>query len=95
MLNRVGSLVLAVCLACGGAEAPAQPKHPQIFDFSASPASLPYGGGTVNLSWSATNDVSLSIDQNVGDVTEHAALCAHVRSVGASARAVVLVVNVT
>lgn len=41
---------------------------PNILSFSAIPASLPYGGGTVNLSWATTDATSLSIS-GVGTVT--------------------------
>ncbi len=36
--------------------------------FSASPSSLPAGGGSVTLSWTSTNATSASIDQGIGTV---------------------------
>ena len=46
----------------------AQPA-PVIASFTATPASLPAGGGSVTLSWTATNATTLSIDNGVGVVT--------------------------
>ncbi len=42
---------------------------PSLANFNAAPASLPSGGGSVNLTWNATNASTLSIDNGVGDVT--------------------------
>jgi hypothetical protein len=45
------------------------PAAPTITSFTATPSSLPVGGGDVNLSWATTGATTLSIDQNVGTVT--------------------------
>ena len=42
---------------------------PTIESFSAAPASLPTGGGSVTLSWASTGASTLSIDNGVGVVT--------------------------
>jgi len=42
---------------------------PTIGSFTATPASLPVGGGSVTLSWATTNATTLSIDNGVGAVT--------------------------
>ena len=42
---------------------------PTIESFTATPSSLPAGGGQVTLSWKTTGASSLSIDQGVGNVT--------------------------
>jgi Protein of unknown function (DUF1565) len=42
---------------------------PSLANFNATPAALPSGGGSVNLTWNATNASTLSIDNGVGDVT--------------------------
>lgn len=42
---------------------------PVITSFSADPANLPAGGGSVTLAWEVTGATTLSIDQGVGDVT--------------------------
>jgi len=41
---------------------------PTLAGFTATPATLPYGGGSTTLSWSATDAATLDIDNNVGDV---------------------------
>jgi hypothetical protein len=48
---------------------PTATNPPIIASFAALPASLPFGGGLTNLSWTVTGANSLSIDQGVGDVT--------------------------
>ncbi len=56
------SLLLALILtAC--------PTGPSISSFTATPSSLPAGGGSVKLEWTTTNADSLSIDQGVGAVS--------------------------
>jgi hypothetical protein len=40
-----------------------------IVSFTATPASLPAGGGSTTLAWNVTGASSLSIDDGVGDVT--------------------------
>ena len=42
---------------------------PTLSAFSASPATVPYGGGNSTLSWSASGADTLTIDNGVGDVT--------------------------
>jgi hypothetical protein len=42
---------------------------PTIASFTASPKTLPIGGGTVNLEWTVVGATSTSIDQGVGDVS--------------------------
>ena len=42
---------------------------PVITSFTATPASLPIGGGSTTLAWSVSGATSLSIDGGVGDVT--------------------------
>jgi len=55
-------------LGCGGSGSQSG-AGPSITSFTATPASLPAGGGNVTLSWSVTGGNSLSIDQGVGDVS--------------------------
>jgi hypothetical protein len=47
----------------------AAPAGPVISSFSASPGTLPTGGGKATLSWSVTGATSLSIDNGVGTVS--------------------------
>ena len=47
----------------------AAPAAPAITSFTATPASLPLGGGSVTLTWTATGATALSIDHGVGDVS--------------------------
>ena len=63
--------LVAVLLACGGdTQKVAHPKaKPTVSGFTATPATLPYGGGSVTLSWIATEAASLAISPDVGDVT--------------------------
>ncbi len=42
---------------------------PTLTGFTATPASLPFGGGTVHFAWTATDAVSLAITPGVGDVS--------------------------
>ncbi|HWK85622.1 MAG TPA: DUF1565 domain-containing protein [Caldimonas sp.] len=46
----------------------AAPVAPTITSFTATPASLPLGGGSVTLNWTTTGATALSIDHGVGDV---------------------------
>ena len=46
----------------------AAPTGAPTGSFSASPSSLPVGGGSVTLSWTSTNATSASIDQGIGTV---------------------------
>jgi hypothetical protein len=69
-LFLVGVLSVVVLAACGGgSHDPNNLAAPVIQSFSASPANLPSGGGTVTLSWSVSGASNISIDQGVGDVT--------------------------
>jgi Protein of unknown function (DUF1565) len=43
--------------------------RPAIATFTATPASLPIGGGAVTLAWTTVGAATLSIDNGVGDVT--------------------------
>lgn len=45
------------------------PSLPTIASFTATPATLPVGGGNVTLAWTTTAADTLSIDQGVGAVT--------------------------
>jgi hypothetical protein len=44
-------------------------SKPTVVSFSATPASLPVGGGTVTLAWDVTAASTLSIDHGVGPVS--------------------------
>jgi Carboxypeptidase regulatory-like domain len=55
---------LAACSGGGGGG-----NGPTITSFTATPSSLPAGGGSVTLAWAVTGATSLSIDQSVGAVT--------------------------
>jgi len=55
-------------IGCGGSGSESG-AGPSITSFTATPASLPAGGGNVTLSWSVSGASALSIDQGVGDVT--------------------------
>jgi hypothetical protein len=48
---------------------PAPIPAPTITSFTATPSSLPIGGGDVTLAWATTGANTLSIDQSVGAVT--------------------------
>ena len=54
--------------ACGGHDY-STPGAPTIASFTATPAALAAGGGTVQLSWSSADATTLSIDNGVGDVS--------------------------
>lgn len=43
---------------------------PSCDTFSVTPSSLPYGGGTVTLTWTTTNGDTVSINQGIGIVAE-------------------------
>ena len=47
----------------------AAPVAPTITTFTATPASLPLGGGSVTLNWTTAGATALSIDHGVGDVS--------------------------
>src|SRR5206468_6551364 len=52
----------------GGAPPPPPPPGP-TGTFTASPTSLPAGGGNVTLAWTSSNATSASIDQGIGSVS--------------------------
>jgi Tol biopolymer transport system component len=61
-LSFASTLILALALvAC--------PTGPSISSFTATPSSLPAGGGSVKLEWTVSNADGLSIDQGVGAVS--------------------------
>jgi hypothetical protein len=51
---------------------------PTVSSFSAAPESLPYGGGTVTLSWMQSGASGLEIDPAVGDVSGRTSVQVHV-----------------
>jgi hypothetical protein len=61
-------LFFTACSTSSGTPSPTPPK-PTINSFTASPASLPAGGGSVTLSWDVKDATLLSIDNGVGAVT--------------------------
>jgi len=63
-MGKLVGVMLAFSLGCSSVAAP-----PVIESFTASPAALPVGGGTVTLAWTTTGASSVSIDQGVGAVT--------------------------
>jgi Bacterial Ig-like domain len=70
-MNRYTFLVLLVVLlsACGDTTSTPSTTKPTITSFTASPSTLPAGGGSVTLSWDVKDATSLSIDNGVGAVT--------------------------
>jgi hypothetical protein len=54
----------------------ASSKSPVVLSFSATPASLPMGGGMTMLTWQVMNATSVSIDHGVGAVTGTSAMAA-------------------
>jgi hypothetical protein len=69
-------VVLIACAAAAGCSSPgggggpdAGPAGPTIHSFTATPTTLPDGGGTVTLAWSVDDADSLAIDPGVGAVT--------------------------
>ncbi len=65
--NVVVAAALTLGLVLSGC--PGSGQSPVIVQFSASPTSLPSGGGAVTLTWSVNGATSLSINQGVGAVT--------------------------
>jgi hypothetical protein len=63
----LGVLAFAGCSSGGGGGGGG--SGPTINSFTATPTSLPAGGGSVTLAWNVTGATSLSIDQSVGSVT--------------------------
>lgn len=76
---RLALTLVALTLSLAACGAPTPPPDvltaaavkavPAIMAFTASPSSLPYGGGNVTLAWTVSGASSLSIDQGVGTVT--------------------------
>jgi hypothetical protein len=62
----LGALLLAT--GCGQTTKPAT-TAPTIGSFTATPSTLPAGGGSVTLAWSVTGATALSISGGVGSVT--------------------------
>ena len=75
VLRRAAAFVAAAFIAtliaaCGGNDySAADPAGPSIATFTASPATQPFGGGQIVLSWSAPGATTLVIDGGVGDVS--------------------------
>ena len=63
--NGAGSATSNAATLTVTASAPA----PTITSFTATPASLPIGGGSVTLNWASSGATTLSIDNGVGDVS--------------------------
>lgn len=61
------ALIALLLAACGGDNTTL--AAPTIAAFSATPAALPAGGGSVQLSWTTVGASQLSIDNGVGDVS--------------------------
>lgn len=72
-MSRSVVLVCLVTLAvgCGSSGGPASPgtSAPTIHQFTAAPATLPAGGGTVTLSWDVSDATALTVDPGLGAVT--------------------------
>lgn len=65
-MKWLATLLLGMLLA---ACTPGSASPPKINSFSATPTSLPSGGGSVQLQWDVSGATSLSINQGVGSVT--------------------------
>jgi Bacterial Ig-like domain len=57
----LGLILLCAC--------PSQVNSPKIEGFTATPSSLPNGGGNVTLAWNVTGASNLSIEPNIGSVS--------------------------
>lgn len=68
-MGRLPTLTLLVGLSLSGCSSGGGGTEPQITSFTATPASLPAGGGSVALAWDVTGATSLSINQGVGVVS--------------------------
>ena len=61
--------------ACGGLDqaamvaTPSAQTPPTIASLSATPATLPVGGGSVVLAWASSDAATLAIDNGVGNVS--------------------------
>ncbi|WP_299433125.1 hypothetical protein [uncultured Meiothermus sp.] len=63
-------LLTLLCLTLLAACQPGGPSSPPVIgSFTATPASLPIGGGNTTLTWEASSASSLTINQGVGAVT--------------------------
>lgn len=65
-IELIGLLLLAFVLTACPTQKPPAPK---ISSFTATPASLPAGGGDVTLAWSVSDAEKLSIEPGVGEVS--------------------------
>jgi hypothetical protein len=65
---RTVVVVLLTSLALAGCSSSSS-SAPTIASFTATPSSLPAGGGSVTLAWTVSGATSLSINQSVGTVT--------------------------
>ena len=68
-MRKLPTLMLIAGLSLCGCSSGGGGTEPQITSFTATPASLPMGGGTVTLAWNVTGATSLSINQGVGAVS--------------------------
>jgi hypothetical protein len=68
-MGRLPTLTLIAGLSLCGCSSGGGGTEPQITSFTATPASLATGGGTVALAWNVTGATSLSINQGVGAVS--------------------------
>jgi hypothetical protein len=70
-MTQMRKLVLALFAgaALAGCSSGGSGSGPTINSFTATPSSLPAGGGSVTLAWNVTGATGLSIDQSVGAVT--------------------------
>lgn len=66
LIQVLGIGLVLLLAACGGAGGGTRPL---INSFTATPASLPVGGGSTTLAWNVTGATAVSIDQGVGAVT--------------------------
>jgi len=64
----LGIGLILLLAACGGGGGGGGTK-PVINSFTATPSSLPTGGGSTTLAWNVTGATTLSIDQGIGAVT--------------------------
>lgn len=62
------ALLTALLLGACNPSAPPDTSVPVITSFTATPATLPAGGGSVTLAWQVSGATGLSIDQGVGAV---------------------------
>jgi Bacterial Ig-like domain/Carboxypeptidase regulatory-like domain len=67
--TMLGVALVAGLTACPPTQTQVVVDKPQITSFSASPAVVPAGGGTVTLSWAVEKASAMTIDQGVGPVS--------------------------